>query len=410
MNSDLTSSEQLSVAFMVAFREYPYFASGFALLVRRIADLPSESMAVTRDGILLVDPKFLALYEARQLAEVLAHELLHLLREHGERSDRIPWVDRDKWNIAADCEINCSLQQAHLPGDPCLPNKFSLPNGLLAEEYYNKLPTTSNSGSRGVCGGLCGSGSGGSPIDGEPAEGTEEGRSSADITRMKQAVAVAVIEHASRNAGNVPSDLLRWANQKLRPPKVCWRDKLKRIIRSDISWAAGKTDYTWSRPSRRSQCQQAVGRALGSADVLLPSLRGWQPHIAIGVDTSGSMSEDQLTQVMSEVEGVIKAAGAPVIFLAFDCQLSGPPKKIRCAADAIACVRGGGGTDFNVVMEAAVRLKPKPSLLILLTDGWGPAPKLPPNGMSVIWVLVGCDVKKPVDWGDSVIVAEEQDE
>ena len=143
MTPELTIQERLGAAFLAAFSAYPYFASGLAILVRRLIEIPSATMAVTRDGILLIDPRFVAKYEVRQLAEVLVHELQHLIRDHGERSDLIIAVDRRRWNVAADCEINCGLRVEHLPGEPCLPIKFNLPDGLLAEEYYAKLPVLS---------------------------------------------------------------------------------------------------------------------------------------------------------------------------------------------------------------------------------------------------------------------------
>jgi predicted metal-dependent peptidase len=406
VESDLTSEEALSAAFMSAYRAYPYFSSGLAMLVRKIVELPSATMAVTRDGILLVDPRFLAAYHARQLAEVLAHELLHLLRNHAERSDRIPAVDCYRWNIASDCEINSSLQRAYLPGSPCLPGRFKLMPGLLAEEYYEMLPVFERSICAVVCEGGCGSGSGGERVDGEPAEGTEEGRSKADIVWVRQAVAAAIVEHAGQGAGTVPGDLLKWANGELRPPKINWRDKLRRIIRSEIGQSQGKVDYTWSRPSRRYMCQSAAGRSLGSEDVLLPSLRGWTPQIAIGLDTSGSMSMKQIEMAMAEIGGVLRAIGVSATFLDFDCELQAPLKKIRNVSDAISCLRGGGGTDFRVVLDKVVQLKPRPSLLIILTDGDGPAPEAPPKGVSVLWVLIGNTFKKPVEWGESVVIEE----
>ena len=118
MDSELTVQERLGSSFLAAFSAYPYFSSGLAILVRRMVEIPSATMAVTSDGILLIDPRFVAKYEVRQLAEVLVHELLHLLRDHSGRSDLVAAVDRRRWNVAADCEINNCLREEFLPGDP----------------------------------------------------------------------------------------------------------------------------------------------------------------------------------------------------------------------------------------------------------------------------------------------------
>jgi len=57
-------------------------------------------------------------------------------------------------------------------------------------------------------------------------------------------------------------------------------------------------------------------------------------------------------------------------------------------------------------LDKVVQLKPRPSLLIILTDGDGPAPEAPPKGVSVLWVLIGNTFKKPVEWGESVVIEE----
>jgi predicted metal-dependent peptidase len=406
VEAELTVEERLGAAFLAAFTAYPYFSSGLALLVRRVIEIPSATMAVTRDGILLIDPRFLVKYGARQIAEVLVHELQHLIRDHGTRSDLIPAVDRYRWNVATDCEINWGLNQTFLPGDPCLPRKYDLPDGLLAEEYYTKLPQLSSNELADACSGRCGSGSGGEVVEGEPPLGTPEGRGEADVSRARREVAEAIVSHASRGFGSIAADLLRWASRELRPPKVHWRDKLRRLVRAGVSHASGKIDYTWSHPGRRQACQSGVVLALGGEDVILPALRGLHPNIAVGVDTSGSMGEDEILRAMSEVDGVLRAAGVPITLLACDCQMAGPPKKIQNMADAAKCLRGGGGTDFRVIFAEVEKLRPRPSMFIFMTDGCGPAPEAPPIGMRVLWVIMG-RFQKSAPWGESVVIEED---
>ncbi len=404
--SDLTVVERIGAAFLAAYGAYPYYASGLALLVRRVVEIPSASMAVTRDGILLIDPRFVTECTVRQVAEAVVHELSHLLRDHAGRADRVPNVDHYRWNVAADCEINMGLQVDHLPAGACLPGRFELPDGWLAEEYYDKLPPLVEE-TRFVCSGWCGSGSGGEVMEGEPPPGSEAGRSAAEVARVRSEVAVAVTERAARRSGSVPGDVLRWAQFELRPPRVNWRDMLRRYVRFDLSSAAGKADYTWGRPGRRQACQSSTSVALGGEDVVLPSLRGAQASVAIGLDTSGSMGQAELEDALSEVEGILRAAGTSATFLAFDCRVTGSPLKISSAAEAARHLRGGGGTDFRVVFEAVEKMRPRPRLLILVTDGCGPAPDYPPAGTDVLWVLVGDRSRRPTTWGQHVFVKED---
>jgi predicted metal-dependent peptidase len=405
MSGELDTDDKLSAAFLHARKSRPYFATGFALLVRRIGEFPDGTMAVTRGGILLVDPRFVELCEVPQLGEVLTHELLHILRDHAGRSDQVSSVDRRRWNVAADCEINPNLWRTLLPGAPCMPEKYGLPNGLLAEEYYEKLPTVEITGS--VCAGACGSGSGGEKVDGEPNEEDSAARSPSDLRRARQEVAAATVEHSRRRPGSVPGSLLRWAEAVLSPPKVRWQDRLRKLVRVGVATARGKVDYTFVRPNRRTSCLVAAARSLGGAAVVLPALCGREPQIAVAVDTSGSMLEGDLRDAMSEVSGVLRASGTPAVFLACDSDLAGPPKQVRSAAEACRLLRGGGGTDFRPVFAEVERMRRRPDLLVFCTDGCGPAPESPPAGTSVVWVLVGADAKVPAPWGEHVFVREE---
>ena len=207
---------------------------------------------MTKTGILLVDPEFLLSLTAPQAGEVVSHELLHLLRRHCERMDAIPQVIREIAGVAVDCEINDELQEDLLPTDPCLPKKFGLKNGQMAEEYYDALMKQAqqqakaggggkggegeqedvdgdgagakgkHNGKADVARGRCGSGSGGPPVDGEPegAAGAKP-RSTADLDRIRRDVAEAIQQHvAQKGRGSVPGGLLVWAESELQPPKV----------------------------------------------------------------------------------------------------------------------------------------------------------------------------------------------
>jgi len=407
-DQQFSHEERLSIAFMAAMASYPYFSVGLSGLVRRICNIPAyHTMAVTRDGVLLVDPVFLRECTAQQSGEVLVHELQHLLREHAMRSDCTPDVNREIWGIAADCEINQGLHLDRLPGDYCHPKKCNLPENLLAEEYYDRLVQQARQAQgKGVACGQCGSGSGGDPVDGEP-EGAQgaAGRSEADLARIRTAVAAAVLDHvAQQGVGDVPAGLLRWAQQRLKPPVVRWQDRLRRAIRSSVAMAAGKVDYTRVRWSRRQSAMAGIAQALGGRAPILPALCAPRPRVAFGVDTSGSMGEAELVRAVSEGEGVIRALGVAVTFLACDCALADPPRQVRTVHELVRLLRGGGGTDFHPVMAAVERLRP--DVFVFVTDGMGPVGDKPPTGVHVIWVLVGPHATPPCTWGEQIVVKE----
>ena len=60
----------------------------------------------------------------------------------------------------------------------------------------------------------------------------------------------------------------------------------------------------------------------------------------------------------------------------------------------------GGGTDMGRGIEAAMRLRPKPSVIVVLTDGYTPWPHERPRGVRVIVGLL-------TEYADAVVGAPE---
>lgn len=79
-----------------------------------------------------------------QAAGLILHELDHLLKRHHKRGglmvngDASRW---DTWNHATDASTNAGLRSEGIPLPPGLvyPEKFGLPDGLSAEEYFREL-------------------------------------------------------------------------------------------------------------------------------------------------------------------------------------------------------------------------------------------------------------------------------
>lgn len=263
-------------------------------------------------------------------------------------------------------------------------------------------------GEPGAGGGWCGSGAG-RPLPNEPKtpdkddDGNDTGRSEADIDSIRRATAEAIRDAVEKNRGTVPAGLVRWADTILQPVKIDWRTKLAQIARNAVAYRPGAVDFNYQRPSRR---QGALGYGIGHP--ILPTLRQPTPRVGLAVDTSGSMSRDDLMIACSEAEGILKAVGADIDFVACDAAV-GKITKVNSVQELAANLVGGGGTDFGPAIEAAANLRPMPEVLVYATDGHGPAPAEPPKGMHVIWLLVGNGHAEspwfPADpWGDIVEV------
>jgi predicted metal-dependent peptidase len=129
------------------------------------------------------------------------------------------------------------------------------------------------------------------------------------------------------------------------------------------------------------------------------------PRVIVAVDTSGSMTEKDLSTALRETRGVMKAVGASVEFCACDAQVH-TLKKVDKWEELPSLLKGGGGTDFVPVFNAVDKLNPRPEVLVFVTDGCGPAPVTPPPGLKVIWLLVGNYRHKPVPWGEYIEVED----
>jgi predicted metal-dependent peptidase len=67
--------------------------------------------------------------------------------------------------------------------------------------------------------------------------------------------------------------------------------------------------------------------------------------------------------------------------LAVDTEVHAARRVSRAAQVALA---GGGGTDMGAGIEAATALRPRPSVVVVLTDGYTPWPERPPRGVRVV--------------------------
>lgn len=250
--------------------------------------------------------------------------------------------------------------------------------------------------SPGVTGGRCGSCAGGgeNAHDGEEAVADEPGRTERDFDKIMSEVARDVQEHA-KNRGSVPAFMKRWAEQSLEPPKIPWQQKLSHAVRRACNYAAGHVTPRYTEPNRR---QNALG--WGHGKPILPTYKRPVPNVAIIVDTSGSMSQGDLGACLRECSGVLEAVAAEVQFCACDSSVNSF-KKVTDAKEVAQLLRGGGGTDFRPPLKAVSEAKPKPEVVIFMTDGCGPAPCKAPRGMEVVWLLVGRSRQKPWSVPDS---------
>ncbi|MFI8263193.1 MULTISPECIES: DUF2201 family putative metallopeptidase [unclassified Streptomyces] len=370
----------------------PYLASAlYALTVVPSAGVPT--MGVDRYWRCYVSPAFVDATPVAELAGVWIHEVAHLLRDHHARADRLPAGDqRDhrRVNIAQDCEINDDLiaDGLALPEGRMEPRLFGLAAGGMFETYLSAIPATPPHAPD------CGSGAHGTAMPWELGEAAGPARiGPVEAEALRRQTAQAMRAH-QKVRGRLPAGWQRWA-QELLEPTVDWRRALSGAVREAAAWAGGAVDYTYRRPSRRTP-------ALGGR-VVLPSLRRPLPRVAIVVDTSGSMGDDEIAAALGEVTGVLREVGVRgnrVAVLACDADVHAVS---RVTSTEQVTLAGGGGTDMRVGIRAALAAAERPNIVVVLTDGYTPWPDETPS-CRLIAALIGPEAPQPPGWVETVRV------
>ncbi|WP_373299990.1 vWA domain-containing protein [Streptomyces xantholiticus] len=382
-------TEKLLAARLHAVKVRPYLAGAlFALHV--VEDRSVPTMAVDAHWRCYVSPGFVARTPVEELAGVWVHEVSHLLRDHhgrgeryareheehgpGERSARgVPPAEgwgRLRRNIAADFEINDDIygDGLPLPAGAVLPSLLRLPDGLLMEEY---LRTASMSGLAADLAWLdCGSGADGQH---RPWELGPEGAHGLS-RQQRDAVRFRVAEAIKGRPGDAPEGWRRWADEAFHPPQP-WRQLLGAAVRSAASAPGVGEDHSYRRPSRRSA---------GVPGVLLPSLRRTPPRVCVVIDTSASVSDAELGSALLEVAAISRAVGGRRDLVSvISCDAAAGVAVPLCRAENIELV-GGGGTDLRSGFARALRSRPRPHVIVALTDGQTPWPSAQPPCRTVV--------------------------
>src|SRR5678815_3906191 len=117
----------------------PYLA-GILFRLTPVAMKGLKTMAVDKHARLYFDPD--EIWPIDVYETVLYHEVCHLLRDHAGRQECMH-ADPEKWNTAADAEINDDIiaeGPCKWPFEVVTPKTIGQKDGLLAEEYYANLP------------------------------------------------------------------------------------------------------------------------------------------------------------------------------------------------------------------------------------------------------------------------------
>lgn len=394
--------ERLAAGRLIAVRSHPYLATAlFALQALGAHGL--GTFAVDRHWRLYVDPDALRRWEPDEISGVLLHEVAHLVRDHAARAGTAgvdSAFDGQLWNLACDMAINDDLRcdRVPLPAKAVWPSSFDLPDGQLEEDYYAMLSakrtdTADHAHSCGVgSSSACeeSPGAGGGDTDSYPPPSPDGCGSASDGRRREwelppddpgtpglgsvaaATIQVAVAEALRRQAGDVPAGWQRWARQGQATP-VDWRRQLRHAVTRCYEQRAGHFDTTYRRLARRHQDADGV---------IFPG--HYQPsfELAVIIDTSGSVSDDELASAVAQIDAIRRQCRLSHIWV-IPCDAA-PSQPYRAGRTSEIALRGGGGTDLRPAIALLPRLRPRPDVAVVITDGYTPWPPAPPPGTTLI--------------------------
>ncbi|MEV5979502.1 VWA-like domain-containing protein [Streptomyces sp. NPDC052114] len=379
MNADRPGAldlDKLFAARLQAARARPYLATALFAL-HTVASRQVPTMAVDRYWRCYVSPGFVDRTPVEELAGVWVHEVSHLLRDHHGRSDRVARqrgltgaAERLRMNIAADCEINDDVFGDGLvrPEGAVDPTDLDLPAGELMEDYLRQFrlgPHTQD-----LAWLDCGSGADGREREWDQGPDGAHGLSEQE----RDGVRFRVAQGITARPGSAPKGWRRWAEQAFHPPQP-WRELLGAAMRSAASGPGVGEDYTYGRPARRSASLPGV---------VLPSLRRTPPRVSVIIDTSGSVSDAELGSALLEVTAISRAVGGRRdLVTVMSCDAAAGTVHPLCRAEGIPLL-GGGGTDLRSGFAEALRSRPHPDVVVVLTDGQTPWPERRPPCRTVV--------------------------
>jgi len=366
---------------------FPFFGYLLFLLIGRECDenvIPTAG--VGRDAqYLYYNPKFIDTLKPQELQAVMVHEVMHLALQHIWRGDG---KDPMLWNFAADICINNDIngyQGMKLPKGTLLDHKYK---GWFTEQIYYDLKSKIEKALEGngkINMGFA-DGNGGESRKDVTVEETEskcgagqshkkwkDGKGSKkDKDRQKKwqrAVDQAAEIHAKKQ-GNLPGELQRIVEEAR--PKMDWREILISYI------VKCHDDYTYSPSDRRFL----------SSDFIMPSMDEGEKidEVVISIDTSGSMTNEQLNTFAGEVKGLI---GSFKNIKAYVCSIDTKVYDFKEIDDYRVEVKyfGGGGTDYNCIFDEIKKRNINPVVLIIMGDCYASFPATQPEGYDTIFLV-----------------------
>lgn len=207
------------------------------------------------------------------------------------------------------------------------------------------------------------------------------------LNRMIEATDIIAQSNGGQGRGITPLAAERII-EELKNPTLDWKTILNEFVQEEIC------DYSFSPPDKR----------MDDCPFFLPDFNEKDESvkdILFVIDTSGSMSDDQITECYSEIHGAITQFNGKLQGKLgfFDAVMVEPIPFENEDEFRIIRPKGGGGTSFHVIFDYLEEIEDEPPVsIVILTDGYAPFPEESrAKGIPVLWIINNDAVTPP--WG-----------
>lgn len=348
----------------------PFYGLFLTTLNKKYCNVPTAG--VSKNGInyeLSINKDYANSLTLNKLQGLLKHELLHIAFGHIEIKDE--FLDFKLFNISADLEINQYIDPEYLPDGGLTLDTFAelnLPEKAGTKIYYKLLEKAKNSGKSSTLDNILNQMDGDSIYDHSTWKEFNKLTDTEKklIEKQKKFIFKEIKNSIEKSKGILPGELnnLLLNLDDIEKEKFDWKNYFRRFI--------GNSMISYTKKLKRKYNKRYIEN---------PGLKiKFKNKILVGVDTSGSVSDDELKEFMHELYHIHKT-GHDITVIQCDTHINSvekfnPKKEWN--------IKKRGGTEFQPVIDYFNEKKIY-TALVYLTDGECENPINTPK--NTLWVL-----------------------
>lgn len=333
-----------------------------------------QTMAVSIKGEVFFNEDWVSSLTDKELSGVICHEILHLAYQHLARlGNRDPQL----FNIAGDIKVNEEIvfngDKFRLPKEAIIPYGNSVTIGDIkinnideksSEEIYDEVIRRTKKQDFVA-------------MDSFVRHNIDSDEERKIIKDWQEKINIA--NETNKFAGNIPAGVLREL-EKMNTPKLSWQQ----LIRQRLKLIS--IHKSWNKPNKRMLPWYFAGRS-----------RTKGLSCAVCIDTSGSMGDEELSQILAEIWGMSQQFKEIKFYImCCDTELTEPFILTTRTKNLLKKIKleGGGGTSFKPVFNWIKKESLNLDCLIYFTDLYGDFPEEKPM-YNTYWVTQTDNIEVP---------------